>query len=206
MAKIREDELDLLLLLDLQLAPFVVQPDNGERFNEDGLAAAGLIVNDARDLRLVFYLDRQAVAAVPHGHDGILQIAAVFKQQGIQLGMDAVGNGPQLTPDFGQARTGLVSDLFLAQDIGLQQLAEKRKRCQTGETGRKAVGLVPAFLAAVGLCLAGHGQKPFDIQQFGDAQRGAGLGPLYGGADIADPGKAGVAVGNEAGFGIARFL
>ena len=48
----REDAVDLLLLGELRLAPAVVQVDHGQRLDEEGGAAAGLVVDQAGDASL----------------------------------------------------------------------------------------------------------------------------------------------------------
>ena len=64
---------------DLRLAPGVAQLDGDERLDEQGLAAARRVVDDALDPRPGLGLDRHHVAAVAQGDDGLLERAAELR-------------------------------------------------------------------------------------------------------------------------------
>ena len=70
-----EDALLFGLGLELRLAPGVAQLDDDERLDEQRLAAARLIVDDALDAALGVGPDRHDVAAVAQGDDRLLQRA-----------------------------------------------------------------------------------------------------------------------------------
>ena len=75
-AQICQHSLDLLLLLDLQGAQVVVQADDGHGLDKQGGPGGGLVVDHAGHLILVLRLHRQAVAAVTHGDDRLLEVGA----------------------------------------------------------------------------------------------------------------------------------
>ncbi len=68
-----EDPLDLRLLGHLCLAPGVAQLHDDEGLDEQGLAAAGGVVDDALDPRAGVGLDRHHVAAVAERDDRLLE-------------------------------------------------------------------------------------------------------------------------------------
>ena len=71
-----EDARDLLGLGDLRLAPGVAELDRDERLDEQGLAAARRVVDDALDPAPGLGLDRHHVAAVAERDDRLLERAA----------------------------------------------------------------------------------------------------------------------------------
>ncbi len=71
-----EDARDLLGLGDLRLAPGVAELDRDERLDEQGLAAARRVVDDALDPRPRLGLDRHHVAPVAERDDRLLERAA----------------------------------------------------------------------------------------------------------------------------------
>ena len=126
-------------------------------------------MHDAGDLGLVLRLDGQAVAAVPHGDHRVLQVVAVLQQKGIQLVVDAVGNGAELSPHLGKAGARAVGDLLLGENVGFQLAAQGIGRLQAFKTlgqgvrRRIAVGLPVNFRAV------GHLQDLHDPQKLDDA-------------------------------------
>ena len=71
-----EDPLDLLALRGLRLAPGVAELDRHERLDEQGLAAARGVVDDALDPAPCLGPDRDHVAAVAQGDERLLEGAA----------------------------------------------------------------------------------------------------------------------------------
>ena len=72
----RQNHLNFFLLLDFQLSELIIQCHNGCRLNKEGRAGSGLVMYHAGYVTLVLCLDRQAVAVVAHGNNGILQHGA----------------------------------------------------------------------------------------------------------------------------------
>ena len=64
---------NLFLFFAAEFTQIVVQLDNSHGFNEQCGAGGGLVVDHTLHLRTVFSLDRQAVAAVSHGDQVVLQ-------------------------------------------------------------------------------------------------------------------------------------
>ena len=75
-AQIREHSFDFFMLLNLQGTQLIVELDNGHGFDKKCGAGGRLIVHHTSHLVFVFCPYRQAVTAVTHGDNSILQIAA----------------------------------------------------------------------------------------------------------------------------------
>ena len=69
-------------------------------------------MDHAADLAFVFGFYRDAVTAVAHGDDRILQIGAVGVYQTVQLGVNSVTGQPHGAPDLSELRAGVVADLL----------------------------------------------------------------------------------------------
>ncbi len=67
-----EDPLDLGLGRELRFPPGIAELDGNERLDEERLAAAGRVVDDALDLRAGLRLDWHHVAAVAERDDRVL--------------------------------------------------------------------------------------------------------------------------------------
>ena len=73
-AHLHEDALDLSLFLGLQQAQAVVCLHHGHRLDENRLAAARLVMDEAFDRAFVLLLDRHDIAPLPQRDDGVLQV------------------------------------------------------------------------------------------------------------------------------------
>ena len=69
-----QDAVDLFRLLLLERDDLVVDFDGAERLDEQGGAAGGAPVDDARDAATVLCPDEEHVPAVPFGDDLLLQV------------------------------------------------------------------------------------------------------------------------------------
>ena len=116
----REYLLDLLLLLQGQLADLVVEADDGSGLDKERGAAGALVVDDALHLVLVFRLDGDAVAVPAHGYDAVLQIGG---QRHIdhftQLLVDPAARHADLAAHSSKARARFVRDVLLREDAPL---------------------------------------------------------------------------------------
>ncbi|GBD15933.1 hypothetical protein HRbin26_00828 [bacterium HR26] len=141
-----EDALDLMLLGELQLAPPVVEFDDLQRLNEEGLPAGRDVVRDPGHQVAAIGTHRNHVAALAHGDDRILDRLGDVRarqQPAKPLEQPLVGL-LQLAPDLGQPLRGGVEDLSArpdgAREIRLQP-AELRDR--ESELGEPRVALGP---------------------------------------------------------------
>ncbi len=125
-----EDALLLHLDLELRLAPGVAQLDRDERLDEQRLAAAGLVMDDAPDLALGVCPDRDDVAAVAERDDGLLegaaQLAAV--DQLLQARAQPLVRDAHAASQAAQRRRGAVEDLARRIDAREQPVPEGRQR------------------------------------------------------------------------------
>ena len=84
-------------------------------------------------LRFVLSVDRQAVASVTHGDDGILQIRAAAVQDAVELRVDAVVDAVHGAADLMQAGARVVTDLILREDAALDFIVDGCDRFQAAE-------------------------------------------------------------------------
>ena len=75
-------------------------------------------------LRFVLSLDRQAVASVTHGDDGILQIRAAAVQDAVELRVDAVVDAVHGAADLVKSWARIVADLILGEDAALDLVVD----------------------------------------------------------------------------------
>ena len=130
--EIGEDPLDFLLFLQCQLAEFIVQRDDGGGLDEDGGAGGGLVMHDAGDLGFELCPDRQTVAVIPDGDDGILQIGCQRDiDHFLQLGVNPVAGREHGAADAAQLGAGVVGHLFLRQNAAADFPRKLRQRDQT---------------------------------------------------------------------------
>ena len=100
-----EDPLDLGLLRDLRLAPGVAELDGHERLDEQRLAAARRVVDDALDPASGVGLDRHDVASVAEGDDGLLERTAELRaDERVEAPLQAVVGDPDRRPEPAEAR------------------------------------------------------------------------------------------------------
>ena len=100
-----EDARDLLLLGGDRLAPGVAELDGHHRLDEQGLAAARGVVDDALDPRAGLGLDRHDVAAVAERHDRLLERAPELRpHQRVESPSQPVVGDPHGRPQATQTR------------------------------------------------------------------------------------------------------
>ena len=118
--QLKEDALDLLLLLVSEHADVVVRLHDAHRLDEHRLTARGGVVHQARDAVAALGAHGHDISAAALGDDGVLQIfdvrAAVddLVEHLARLG----GGGAYLAADIGEGAARLVGDLVLAEDGG----------------------------------------------------------------------------------------
>ena len=106
-------------------------------------------MDQAGYVRPALRLDRQDIAAVALGDDGVLQVLRVVAaKERVQFLTHSVGEQAQVTPDVVELRAGAVRDLILGQDgvedgllkfpVGVQvrrQLRDQRRVLPVGDDG-----------------------------------------------------------------------
>ena len=133
--KLKQDALDLLLLLALEDADVVVRLHDAHRLDKDRLTARGAVVHQSGDVVAALGLDGHDVPAVALGDDGVLKIFDVLGavndlvQHLARLG----GRGADLAADVGQRGTRLVRNFILADDRRGDALLEILVRNQSAE-------------------------------------------------------------------------
>jgi len=144
-----QDALDLLFLLRRPLLQVVARLHHRHRLDEQRRAACGLVVNQPGDIGAALGLDRQHIAAVALGDDGVLQILGLLApQKGVQLFAHPVSEEAKVTPDVVELGAGAVGDLILGQNgvedgllklpVGVQvrrQLRQKRRVLPVSDDG-----------------------------------------------------------------------
>ena len=111
-----EDAVDLVLLVELALAPAVVQLDDLERLDEERLTAGRRVVDDAWQLSSGVRAHRHDVAAVARGDDRVLEhrrVLAAADERVQPLHQPAVGD-PHVAPDPAQFGAGGVQHVARA--------------------------------------------------------------------------------------------
>jgi len=103
---------DRFALLGRELAQPVVHIDHGLRLDEHGTAGGRTVVEYARHGTPRFALDREAVAPIAHGHEGVLQmrehvgIGEHTPQAVLEQGLGLA----DVAPGFEQIQRGVVLD------------------------------------------------------------------------------------------------
>ncbi len=181
--------LNLPLLPDLQLFVFVVQTDDSHGLDEEGGAGGTLVMDHARHLIAVFRLHRQAVPAVPHGDDCILQPGAGGAvDHGVQSAVDPVVHLPHGAPDLPECAAGIVCHGVFRQNTASDLMGECGDRLQKAEKFVQRVPGTLVFLPRAVLPDFPCGfQKRHDLQKLAHAQHTADLQPFYRSPDIPDP-------------------
>ena len=77
--KLCQNPRDFRFFGHLQFSQFVVQVYDDLGFHKEGRPGLGLVVDDARKPGPMLLLDRYDISAVPHSHDGILQISPIIR-------------------------------------------------------------------------------------------------------------------------------
>ena len=124
---------------DLRLAPGVAELDRDERLDEQGLAAARRVVDDALDPRPGLGLDRDDVAAVAQGDDRLLEGAAELRaDERVEPSAQPVVGDPDGRPEAAQPRRGRVEQLPDRVEAAGERAAQRRQRVQLASRGRAA--------------------------------------------------------------------
>jgi len=134
-----QDAPDLVLLLNLQLAPGVVVVDGGQRLDPEGGPAGRLVMDNALDLALELRPQGDDVAAAALGDQRLLQVAGVVGvvDDVLQLALQAVEGHAQIAADDRQARAGAVVDLAPVVDHAGDLLLDARALLdQLGDLGQ----------------------------------------------------------------------
>jgi hypothetical protein len=122
---------DALLLRgdrELRLTPRVRQVDGHERLDEQGLAAAGLVVDDAAHAASRLGPDRDDVAPVPERHDGLLERAhELGMDERVEARPEAFVGDAHGAPEAAQLRRGRIGQPATGLDGGLQPRAQHRE-------------------------------------------------------------------------------
>ncbi len=136
-----KDHFNLFLFFQFQLADVVVQFDNSHRLDEKSGTCGGLVVYHTRNLSFVFGFDRNTVAAVAHGDNGILKIIpGTSCNQRRKLGVDPVVGGFDAAADLTKGAAGIVTDLILGKDTAADLCAEGCQRFQCRKHSVKGIG------------------------------------------------------------------
>ena len=167
-----EDALLLGLDPELRLAPGIAELDHDERLDEERLAAARLVVDDALDLAPGIGADRDHVAAVAERDDRFLErgadLAAVDER--LEAGAQPLVRDPHRAAQAAQRRRGRVEQLPRRIEAQLQAVAQRGKR---GDPARELVEQ-RALLLPERVCQApGGDQRPQHVQQLGGIQPAA---------------------------------
>ena len=126
-----EDARDLLGLGDLRLAPGVAELDGDERLDEQRLAAARGVVDDALDPGPGLGLDRDDVAAVAQRDDRLLEGAAELRaDERVQPPAQPVVGDPDGGPQPAQPRRRGVEQLADRIEAAGERAAQGRQRVQ----------------------------------------------------------------------------
>ena len=126
-----EDAGDLLGLGDLRLAPGVAELDRDERLDEQGLAAARRVVDDALDPRPGLGLDRHHVAAVAERDDRLLEGAPELRaDERIQPAPQPVVGDTDGRPQATETRRRGVEQLPDRVEAARQRRADRGQRVE----------------------------------------------------------------------------
>ena len=138
-----EDPRDLLGLGDLRLAPGVAELDHDERLDEQRLAAARRVVDDALDPRAGLGLDRHDVAAVAERDDRLLERAAELRaDERVQASPQPVVGDADRRAQAAETRRGRVEQLPDRIEAARERAAQRR--AAGGAPGRGRAGAAGA--------------------------------------------------------------
>ncbi len=204
---------DFLLFLDEELPEGIIEFHDRCRLDEKGRACLGLIVHQARHLRLILCLYRQAVAIVPHGDHIVLEIggaAAVYHL--CQLGMNPFIGLQDAAAHLFEGRAGIICHFLLGEnapaDLG-RKLGQRRQAVKEIEKGI----LLLFCVLHTGLVISPVGpnsghifQKRGNVQQLRGRQGGADGQCLKGTAKIPVAAKGHAALSEQKAQGILCLL
>ena len=205
--QLRQDAVDLDLLLGGQLPQLVIGLDGGHGLNKQGSAGGRNIMHQAGNGPLMLCLYRHHIAVLPHGDDGLLQgLGIAGRGNNLLQGIPGPGSsGPHLAADVGQLRAGPVGDLILTADGGADLLFQKLVGMEGIEQvvdGRFAHGVI----GDVAPHQPGTLKHPGNIQQLPGVEGAAQVGPGQRGAHVLYAGEAGAAPHHHHGLGGGGLL
>ena len=126
-----EDPGDLVLLRQLGFAPCVPELDGDERLDEQRLAAARRVVDDALDPGARLGLDRHDVAAVAERHDRFLEgVPELGADEGIQAPPQPVVGHPDRGAQAPEPRRGRVEHLADRVEAARERAPDRRQGMQ----------------------------------------------------------------------------
>ena len=173
-----EDPLDLGLHRHLRLAPGVAELDGHERFDEERLAAARRVVDDALDPASGVRLHRHDVASVAEGDDGLLERTAELRaDERVEAPLQSVVGDPDRRPEPAEAR-----------GCGVEQLAGRVEAAgERAPEGRQWVQVV-AEIAEERPALVGKGRPEARrrVERIGDLEEPGRIDPSTAGGPL-DP-------------------
>ena len=100
-----------------------------------GGAGGGLVMDHAGNERLCLRFDRETVAPVAHGNDGVLQIASGrgVVDHGVHLCADLIVHSAHGAPDRVQRAAGVVGNLVLGENTAPDLVTQRRERLDAGK-------------------------------------------------------------------------
>ena len=179
--ELRQDPVDLLLLLGLELDILVVGLDHPHGLHKQRGAGGGDVVDQPRQIALVLRLHRHHEAAVPLGDDGLLQnLPIAGGGDDLLKDLPALGLGrPHVAADVRQLRGGGIGNGVLVRDGPLDLLLQKAVAVEGEEQGIDG-GLFRRLVVEVLLGPAGGSQQVCDGQQLPGVQGAAPVRPVQG--------------------------
>ena len=191
--QLRQNAIDLLLLLGLELPELVVGLHHPHGLDEKGRARPGQVVDQAGDLVLKLRLHRHHIPAGPLGDDALLEVLGLGGGDDLLQNIpDLTLRGPDMPADGGQLRAGRVRQLPVPYNGAGDLVLQKPVGVQGMEEDVNGAFLLPVALPVL-LGRPGGGQHPGDVQQLPGVQASPHVRPLEGAGHRLDPGKRGTA-------------
>ena len=187
-----EDPRDLLRLGHLRLAPGVAELDRDQRLDEQGLAAARRVVDDALDPAARLGLDRDDVAPVAQRDDRLLERAPELgADERVEPSAQPVVGDPDGRPQPAEPRRGRVEQLPDRVEAAGQRRAQGRQRVQVA---RQLAQERPAVVGEDRRQPRGRVERIGDLEELGGFQPAARTarsiaGPMSRAAPIPMPGR-----------------
>ena len=179
--QLRQDALDLLLLLQFQLLQLIVGVDHAHRLDEEGAAGAGHIVDQAGNFVLMLALHRHHIAPTPHGDDIVLQVLGlVGGDEPVEHIPHLARRRPDVAADVRQLGGGGVGDLLLAENGSGDLLLQEAVGAQAVKIAVQHRFLLPVT-GAVLLDRPGTAEHQGNVQQLPGIQTAPTVRPLQGG-------------------------
>ena len=179
--ELRQDALDLLLLLGLQLHVLVVGLDHPHGLHEDRGPGGGDVMDQAREVPLLLRLYRYHEAAIPLGDDGLLEhLGVAGGGDDLLENLAALGlGGPHVAADVRQLRGSGVGDGVLVRDAALDLVLQEVVAVE-GEEQVVDGGFLRRVVIKVLLGPPGGGEQVRDPQQLPGVQAAPPVRPVQG--------------------------